>query len=299
MKPALARQEDLVPPAVSAPLADSLSGCGESRALSPALPPAVAAAVWRGDQLGQTVDVVVASGHAALDAELPGGGWPCGHLTEILCAQSGVLEWRLLSPMLEGLAQEGRDVVVIGPPRQPHPPGLRLAGVHERQLVWIRAETPAERLWTTEQLLKARTGAVVLTWLPQVRAEQLRRLQVLAAGGTAPVFVCRPATAAAESSAAPLRVLARVGADWTLALDILKRKGPPLGQTLHLPSVPGGLAAMLPPRLRQLAPRPVPVTQQRELAPVAETASVESDHALVRSATGRSRRRAALAVRRA
>ena len=43
------------------------------------LPPDIEAALWRGDQLGSPVTSVVSSGFAALDAELPGGGWPCHH----------------------------------------------------------------------------------------------------------------------------------------------------------------------------------------------------------------------------
>ncbi|GAA6143332.1 hypothetical protein NBRC116584_31500 [Hydrogenophaga sp. 5NK40-0174] len=248
------------------------------------------------------MEQVCASGHAALDAELPGGGWPCGHLTEILYAQSGVLEWRLLAPMLGPFCQAEGTVVVIGPPRHPHPPGLQLMGVSAQQLVWVRAETPAERLWVTEQLLKANTGALVLSWLPQARPDQLRRLQVLAGGAKAPVFVCRPAQAAQESSPAPLRVLARVDADWALAVDILKRKGPPLARTLSLPSVPGGLQALLTPRVKALLSQ-----QAAHGQPAAETVAVAAnerpvesdDHVVVRTATGRSRRRTALAVRRA
>lgn len=45
---------------------------------------AVAAALWRGDQLGAPVSAVWPSGFAALDAQLPGGGWPGHGLTEIL-----------------------------------------------------------------------------------------------------------------------------------------------------------------------------------------------------------------------
>ncbi len=298
MKPALARQEATVPPAVSAPsVAHSHPGRPDQ---PPALPPAVAAAVWRADQLGVPTEQVCASGHAALDAELPGGGWPCGHLTEILCAQSGVLEWRLLAPMLEPFSRAGGTVVVIGPPRHPHPPGLQLMGVDARQLVWVRAETPAERLWVTEQLLKANTGAMILSWLPQARPDQLRRLQVLAGGAKTPVFLCRSAQAAQESSPAPLRVLARVDADWALAVDILKRKGPPLGQTLSLPSIPGGLQALLTPRVKALLSQPQqsqPVVEAEAL--VANGRPMESDHVVVRTATGRSRRRAAIAIRRA
>lgn len=215
-----------------------------------ALPPAVAAALWRADQLGSPVAATQSSGFEALDAVLPGGGWPGHGVTEILSAQSGSLEWRLLGPLLRRVCAAGRSVVLVGPPRPPHPPGLRLEGIPEQQLVWVQADTPAERLWATEQLVKAQACGALIAWLPQVRAEQVRRLQVLAAGCAAPVFLCRPATAARESSAAPLRLLARVGADWALLVNVFKRKGPPLETTLHLPSVPGGLQALMTPRLR-------------------------------------------------
>lgn len=220
-------------------------------ALTRSLPAAVAAALWRGDQLGAPVAATLPSGFAALDAVLPGGGWPCHSVTEILAPQSGMLEWRLLGPLLRQVCAAGRSVVLVGPPRPPHPPGLRWEGISERQLVWVQTETPAERLWATEQLVRANACGAVVAWLPQVRAEQVRRLQVLASGCGGPVFLCRPAAAAQESSAAPLRLLARVGPDWALRVDVFKRKGPPLGSTLHLPSVPGGLQNILTPRLQQ------------------------------------------------
>ncbi len=195
-----------------------------------ALPPGVAAALWRGDQLGAPVATVHPSGFHALDAELPGGGWPGHSLTEILSPQSATLEWRLLGPALARVTAAGRSVVVVGPPRSPHLPGLRLAGLSERLLIWVQAETPAERLWSAEQLVKANAGGALLVWLPQVRPEQVRRLQVLAAGHEGPVFLCRPSTAALESSAAPLRLLARVGADWALQVDCAQAQGAAAGQ---------------------------------------------------------------------
>lgn len=259
-------------------------------ALASGLPAAVAAALWRGDRLGAPVAATLSSGFAALDAVLPGGGWPCHTVTEILAPQSGMLEWRLLGPLLRQVCAGGRSVVLVGPPRPPHPPGLRWEGISERQLVWVQTETPAERLWATEQLVRANACGAVIAWLPQVRTEQVRRLQVLAAGCAGPVFLCRPASAAQESSAAPLRLLARVGPDWALRVDVFKRKGPPLGSTLHLPSVPGGLQAILTPRLKQPSAL-LPSDQPRDAAP-APTPKV--DHVVV-SAPAPSARRLRLA----
>ena len=48
--------------------------------------------VWRADELATSLaganSRVLASGHAALDAELPGGGWPVGALIEVLQAHA-------------------------------------------------------------------------------------------------------------------------------------------------------------------------------------------------------------------
>lgn len=208
-------------------------------------------AVWRGCDLGRQAGRVLPSGFAALDVELPGGGWPCGALTEVLAAQPAVLEWRLVGPALAAAASSGRPVGVIGPPRIPHLPGLRHLGLRAEQLVWIQAEAPAQRLWCAEQLIQSGACGALLAWLPQARPEQIRRLQVAALGRDAPVFLFRPAAAQHESSAAPLRLLAGFGPDWTLQLRLLKRRGPLHEGLLTLDSVPGGLAAVLTPRTRR------------------------------------------------
>jgi protein ImuA len=249
----LPRPSPLLPSAEAGAAAPVPSGAA---ALDIEWPPAVAAALWRGDQLGSPRAETLSSGFAALDAELPGGGWPCQGLTEILTVQSGVSEWRLLSPQLRALTQAGRPVVVVDPPHPPHPPGLCADGVDERSLIWVQTRSPAERLWVAEQWVRARLGGALVVWLPQVRPEQLRRLQVLAGLGRGPVWVCRPMSAAQASSAAPLRLVVRPMPDWTLQVELLKRKGPPLVRALLLPSVPGGLADVLPPRLLRASPVP-------------------------------------------
>lgn len=215
------------------------------------MPASVEAALWRGDQLGRSASEVCPTGFAELDAQLPGGGWPCGALTEILTPQFAALEWRLLGFALERVCAQGQSIAVVGPPGVPHLPGLRHAGIDERRLVWVRAETMAQRLWALEQLVKSGAMGAIVGWLPQARPEQVRRLQVLASQAQAPVFLCRPASAAQEASAAPLRLQASAGPDWALQVHILKRKGAPLASTLSLASVPGGLQAVLTPRLRQ------------------------------------------------
>jgi protein ImuA len=172
-------------------------------------------------------------------------------VTEVLATQPSVLEWRLLSPALRQVVASGGQIVVVGPTRHPHLPGLLHEGLDERKLVWIRAEAPSERMWVTEQLIKSNAAGAVVAWLPQARQEQLRRLQVCALACEGLIFLCRPTAARHEASAAPVRVHASVGLDWELRVNVFKRRGPVHDGEVALPSVPGGLASILTPRLRK------------------------------------------------
>ena len=205
--------------------------------------------LWRAAELGSSAGATVATGHAVLDAELPGGGWPLGALSEILQAQSGQHEWRLVLPALKSRA--GGPVVLVGAPQVPFGPGLLSQGFDARQLLWLKTPTPGASLWAAEQALRCAEVAAVLAWLPQVRAEQLRRLQMAAHDHSQLLFVMRPVQAQAESSPAVLRLLVSrmsgavaASAD-ILQLHILKRRGPPLERPLLLTARPERLVAVL------------------------------------------------------
>ena len=59
---------------------------------------------------------VVVTGQAALDAELPGGGWPLGGLVDLLQPEEGEAPlWPLLLPAL-AVRQRGGVVVLMGVP---------------------------------------------------------------------------------------------------------------------------------------------------------------------------------------
>ncbi len=84
------------------------------------------AAVWRADELARPAGRVLATGHGLLDLQLPGGGWPVGAMVEILQAQSGQNEWRLLLPALR--TSPAGPVVLVGAPHVPFGPGLAAQG---------------------------------------------------------------------------------------------------------------------------------------------------------------------------
>jgi protein ImuA len=219
-------------------------------AVPSATAPAALDGVWRASELGSAQARTLASGHAALDAQLPGGGWPHGNLTEILQAQSGLHEWRLLLPALVLAAQRG-PLVLIGAPHLPNLPVLASLGLAPERVLRIEARTPAERLWAAEQALRCRELGALLAWLPQVRSEQLRRLQLAAHNAQvaqALVFALRPWDAQHESSPAPLRLAVQAGEGTQLAVHILKRRGPLLAQPLALAALLPVMAALRPAR---------------------------------------------------
>lgn len=217
-----------------------------------ALPQRVQDAVWRGCDLGNAEFRTVPSGFAALDSQLPGKGWPTHSLTEVLTPQAALCEWRLLGPALAAMTCDGGRIYLIAPPKTPCVAGLAQLGLEPKQIVWIEANTPVDRLWTTEQIVKSDPAGAVLSWLPQARPEQIRRLQVHAAACDAPTFLFRPATALRDSSAAPLRVAVTTGPGWDLEVRIPKRRGAALDEVLHLPAMPSNLNGVIPPRLRTL-----------------------------------------------
>jgi protein ImuA len=167
-----------------------------------------------------------------------------GALIEILQAHSAQNEWRLLLPALA--ASGAGPLVLVGAPHLPFGPGLSAQGLDPQRLLGVRAGTPAARMWACEQALRCAAVDAVLAWLPQARADQLRRLQMAASEHGKLLFVMRPARAQNESSPAVLRLLASLqpGGDGVL-LEILKRKGPPLAQPLLLPARAARLAALL------------------------------------------------------
>lgn len=97
--------------------------------------------VWRGDQLASAAPGI-ATGHSALDAVLPGKGWPVGALTEILVPHTGVGELGLILPLLQRVPEK-RWAVCIAPPGQPYAPALSSAGVTLERLLFVDAESSA------------------------------------------------------------------------------------------------------------------------------------------------------------
>src|SRR5262245_12948962 len=111
-------------------------------------------AVWRGDQLGSTSIPSLPTGFAALNAQLPGGGWPMAALTEILPEHEGIGELRILGPALAHLSAAKRWLAWIAPPYVPYAPALQAAGIDLSRFLLIQTRTLRDTLWATEQALR-------------------------------------------------------------------------------------------------------------------------------------------------
>jgi protein ImuA len=224
------------------------SQAGRLTALHPGL--------WRASQMGGGVRPTTATGFAQLDAQLPGGGWPHGVLTELLLPQTGVGELRLLAPALAQLAppDQGRCVMLFDPPASLSAWAVVQGGMNCRHWLVVQARSAVARpasprrgkgvapllpnadvLWALEQSLQSGHVGAVLAWLPNsLRADALRRLQLAAQAHDGPVFIFREAAVRSQPSAAPLRLLLQpAGADG-LWVRVLKRRGPALAQPIRL-----------------------------------------------------------------
>jgi len=213
--------------------------------------------VWRGRELAQARERTVPTGHAALDAHLPGGGWPLGSLVEVLQDQPQRHVWQLMLPALAAVARSaGQPVVLVSPPFEPFLPSLRAQGLPGEQVLWIGADKPPARLWAAEQALRCADVSAVLAWLPVARSEELRRLHLCAQQHERLLVVFRPQQVAGQSSPARLRLL--VQGREQMEVTLLKRRGPPLLQPVVLRGTPPRLAALLGARKQRRHPAPVP-----------------------------------------
>lgn len=218
--------------------------------------------VWRAPELARGAERVTGTGHAALDRELPGGGWPRGHLVEIVQASAGRHVWQLLLPALaQAASEEGGPIVVVDPPHLPFAPALRAQGLAPERLLRLVAQDPKRALWATEQALRCADVAAVMAWLPRVRGPELRRLHLAAAQQGRLLFAFRGPDARGDSS--PARVRLEIEEGEALRVRLLKRRGPPLAQAIELPSHPMRLQRLLDSRKRGVVvPLNLPATPE-------------------------------------
>jgi protein ImuA len=166
----------------------------------------------------------VATGHAALDATLPGGGWPLGAITELCPVAPGIGELTLLMPALARLGRSGKQLVWIAPPHLPYPPALAGHGLPLAQLLQVHVREAREVAWAAEQALRCPAVGAVLAWPGLLDDRAVRRLQLAAETGGGCGMLYRDPAVLAQPSPAALRVhLSPEGAG--LRLELRKVRG--------------------------------------------------------------------------
>jgi len=219
-------------------------------------------AIWRGDTCAPEPSAL-ASGFAALDAALPGRGWPQGALTEMLLEQDGIGEIRLTLPALARVQAQGRDVVWIAPPHRPYAPALAVAGLDLARLYIVRCRDPKDALWAFDQALRAPECGAAFAWLPTHDERALRRLQVAAREGRTWGVLWRRPGQRGSATAAPLRLALSPHAGphggphtCRLAVHVLKRRGAELPQPVLIDVGDIGRSAFTPTATFILPPPP-------------------------------------------
>ena len=179
--------------------------------------------LWRGHGAATLPLSRRSSGHAALDAVLPGGGWPEAALVEVLFSADGLGELSLLLPLLAKLSADDHPLLVIAPPYRVYAPAWQQAGVRLSQLHLVEA-SGKDALWAMEQALRAGCCGAVVSWPLQADDTALRRLQVAAETGQTLGFAFRPMKARDNPSPAPLRLSLQGSSEGT-ELRVLKCRG--------------------------------------------------------------------------
>ncbi len=167
------------------------------------------------------------TGLAALDRILPGQGYPLASVTEWLIERSGMGE---LSLLLAGLgprlqANPSQRLVLVNPPYALNAPALDAATIDRGRMPVLRCTTPAEAIWSIEQLAAAGGFVGFVLWEDQLEMTDLRRLQLASEKAGCPVFVYRHMPCARQRSPAALRLVLTQRAGQQ-RIEVLKCRGP-------------------------------------------------------------------------
>ncbi len=179
--------------------------------------------IWRGRSCAAVKSDSISTGHAELDAVLPGGGWPTGALTEIFVERQGIGELQLLMPAASRLTRNGRWLALIAPPYVPYAPALAACGIDLQHVLLLSTARASEQSWACEQLLDSGQCGIVLMWPEATEQHVLRRLQHKAENGSAVTVLYRPQRAQ-PCPTATLRLHVSKRESHTV-LHVLKRRG--------------------------------------------------------------------------
>lgn len=185
--------------------------------------------LWRAGGSSSARRLVVASGHAELDAVLPGGGWPFPALVEMSVPAWGSGELSVFVPALRRLLdaegiQGTRVLAWLNPPHIPYAPALEQCGLDPTRVVITTPLARVETLWAMEQALRSGACAAVLGWVDHAGLQMMRRLKLAASEGNCMGVLFRCADRRTQASPAHLRFALR-GLKDEIEIELLKVQG--------------------------------------------------------------------------
>ena len=180
--------------------------------------------LWRGRENAHHAPPCLPTGFAALDAKLPGGGWPKGSLAEIITPHWGIGELRLLLPILSRFTHDERWLAWINPPHLPYPPALAQGGVNLAFCLLLdQIKLSGDVLWSMEKLLRQGDTGAVLAWpTGEIGSTDLRRLALAAATGNSLGILFLKRKPDLSLAALRLELMPKPGG---LVISILKARG--------------------------------------------------------------------------
>ncbi len=183
------------------------------------------ARVWQARHHTPATGHMEPTGHAALDQQLQGIGWPRGALTECFLDAPGIGELQLLLPLIRRQLENDKFVFWLNPPHTPYAPALAREGVQLLQVVTIQTLHAADTLWTLENCLRSPVTGLVMAWCEHLRPRDIRKLQLAAEAGGGLCILFRNQQAASNSSAAALRLQLSPSPTRQLTIRVLKCRG--------------------------------------------------------------------------
>jgi protein ImuA len=257
-------------------------------------------AIFRMGDAPRSLDGAVASGFAALDAEL-NGGWPRARLIEILCDRAGIGELSLLLPTLpkqsaagaangatngapkanstkkfSGATHHERRALLIlqaalpmGVPSVAYAPALERAGINLRALAFVTTTSSQQTLWAMEQALLSGATRAVFAWIRDRPHDfALRRISQAARKSESLCFLMRPLSTARIATPAEVRLALTPAPHGEIDIAVLKRRGLLRETKLRIDS--RALACLAPHRrpLTITAPKSNPQIDRSEIASV-------------------------------
>jgi cell division inhibitor SulA/protein ImuA len=162
--------------------------------------------LWRARGRSPVAQSTLPSGSAALDARLPGRGWPTRGLIELLVDRPGIGELSCLMPALAHYCRIDPEAWLawIAPPHEPYAPALSAHGIDPERVLVVRT---TQALWAVEQTLQSGACAAVLGWVDAADARSLRRIKLATEKSNALAVLFRPCRYRSQPSPAELRLV--------------------------------------------------------------------------------------------